>query len=475
MKSLSSLSNLGKIRIVSSVIMITILLAEAINLVVNGFQWHIVIMGSFNFILASLIFYHMKETEKSITTAYKMLHDAMDGDFEQRNTQIKEGGVIGKLFWASNNIMDQLEVFIREVNTAIDYASKNLYFRRVNANGLNYYFKQTAQKINDAINAMEFEYNAQQEKNFVAELGKTGRPLQESFAIIQSQLSEGVEKLSHTADIAEETAYKSNVTTQESEVIIDNLHRLTEHIVNNSHAVESLQTRTQEITDVINLIKDIAEQTNLLALNAAIEAARAGEHGRGFAVVADEVRKLAERTQKATSEINISIQTLQQETNTIAESAEVMDEISSEASSKISSFKNVLDEFNVSSNRMKEDAENLQNDLMITLVKIDHILFKSNAFSRVIGHKGAEGIPDHTVCRLGKWYMNEAKERFSRYSAYKELDKYHKIVHDRSIESAKLSVESFDEKTKHLIIEKFREMENASAELFELLDKMLAD
>ncbi|MDX2114036.1 MAG: methyl-accepting chemotaxis protein [Planctomycetota bacterium] len=95
---------------------------------------------------------------------------------------------------------------------------------------------------------------------------------------------------------------------------IDGMRQIEHAVQAGAQSVSELGKRGEQIGEIISVINDIADQTNLLALNAAIEAARAGEHGRGFAVVADEVRKLADRTTKATEEIAQSIRAIQQET-----------------------------------------------------------------------------------------------------------------------------------------------------------------
>jgi methyl-accepting chemotaxis protein len=121
-----------------------------------------------------------------------------------------------------------------------------------------------------------------------------------------------------------DTAEKLNTAYNALDKMIENLHTVTEKIAQNSEqelqiasSVTSLAEQSKQVGDVIIIIKEIAEQTNLLALNAAIEAARAGEAGRGFAVVADEVRKLAERTQKSIVEIESVINIIIQAVNNI--------------------------------------------------------------------------------------------------------------------------------------------------------------
>ena len=472
MKNLSSLS---KIIYLNILLIISIILTCVINGAIYGVHFSVVILSLLNVTFAAAVFYYVKKTKSYLHKAIDVFEDSLHGNFETRLVNITEKEDLSKLGWSINNFLDQLEVFIREVNTSIDYASQNKYFRRINTKGLNQGFAKTSKKINAAIDAMQAEFEEQREKNFAAELGKTGKPLAESFQAIQAQLAEGVNELNSTARKAEETAEASNESVTQSEAVIEKLLNLSNYINNNVTAVESLIQRTDEISAVVDLIKDIADQTNLLALNAAIEAARAGEHGRGFAVVADEVRKLAERTQKATSEIDISIQTLKQETDTISQSAEVMNSVSNESVETLQSFKEKLYHFNKNANEMKVDAEELKSALMVVLVKIDHILFKSNAFNRVITHKGSEGVPRHTECRLGKWYYGEAKNLFGFTKAYKELEKPHATVHDASIEAEDLFKDGYNEKVVPIVLAKFKEMEHASMELFDLLDEMLLE
>jgi methyl-accepting chemotaxis protein len=116
------------------------------------------------------------------------------------------------------------------------------------------------------------------------------------------------------ADGAQRAALSASNGSEVVENTINVMGLIAAKVQETAVTVESLGTRSDQIGNIIGTIEDIADQTNLLALNAAIEAARAGEQGRGFAVVADEVRALAERTTRATKEIGDMIKTIQKET-----------------------------------------------------------------------------------------------------------------------------------------------------------------
>lgn len=249
------------------------------------------------------------------------------------------------------------------------------------------------------------------------------------------------------------------------------IESLYEKMQNATSLADSLNQRSNEITQVISLIDDIAEQTNLLALNAAIEAARAGEHGRGFAVVADEVRKLAEKTQKATKEIAVVVKSMQQEANDIQTNTHDINSIVGSIKGDVEELKSTVKNNMIVAQAAKYTIYNVNNRVFCGLAKLDHVIFKNNLYGMVFGFNSFD-ITSHKNCRLGKWYYEGAgKENFSNTSGYRALESHHASVHAEANDLVKAVQEDHITDSKYLE-HKVHLMEDSAKHVKENIDKM---
>jgi methyl-accepting chemotaxis protein len=355
-----------------------------------------------------------------------------------------------------------------------------------------------------------------------------------SVAAASQEMANSSEEISNTCQLAAEGAQSATQSAHNGSLVVDKTVKLMNQIATtvqeSAKTVASLGERSNQIGAIIGTIKEIADQTNLLALNAAIEAARAGEHGRGFAVVADEVRALAERTTNATREIGQMINAIQTETgeaviamqqgmdqvkagtteaahsgealadilrqvnavaaqvDQIANSAERQTAITEEISGSIQSITSIIhvtatqasasagaaSEMNTIAEELMGNIGKFQVEedatLAINKAKSAHMIFIGRIKAHLDGALKLDpaALPTHTTCAFGKWYQSKGKATFGSDNVFLDIDTPHAKVHDLG----KQAVNTFNtgEHTKARAL--CTEMEAASMELVGLLDKL---
>lgn len=279
--------------------------------------------------------------ERWIAQAIRVCEQAAQGDFEPRVLHCDTRTPAGRLGRAINDLLDRADAFVRESAATLENASQDKFYRRLLPNGMVGAYRRAADVINAATAAMAAKSKAIAEHErrrhaladeveshlggIVAKLAESAMSLrisaQQLAALSQDTTRAASDGLSAAGTVAQNVQYvgtASDALMKSGHVIEQRVHRSHEVAGNavqessrTAVLMQQLSAANQRIIDVVSLIAGIARQTNLLSLNASIEAARAGDAGRGFAVVAQEVKKLAEETAGATKRITKEVASVQ--------------------------------------------------------------------------------------------------------------------------------------------------------------------
>ncbi len=294
--------------------------------------------------------------------------------------------------------------------------------------------------------------------------GQSLNDFQNSLQTMATELIKEKKTAIQAAEVSTKT--QNNIT-----VITNSLHKMSDDTEKNSAAVKGLNKHADEIGNFVKVISDISEQTNLLALNAAIEAARAGEQGRGFAVVADEVRGLAERANIATKEISSLVDKIQ--TNT-EKTQKAMEHVADKANDYGSNGEKAVNEMKILldlSHRMEGTISSSALRSFIELSKVEHLVFKFEVYKVFMGlsNKTSAEFSSHSLCRLGKWYyQGDGKHCFSQLPGYQEIEAPHIKVHKSGIDA----LNALQNKELKASLNLLQEMENSSLDVMTSLEKM---
>ena len=307
-------------------------------------------------------------------------------------------------------------------------------------------------------------------------LTRHNQNMSESLSSTQNVYLHLLEELDNMAKESKETSSGSITGLELTQNIVKDTQNLNNQIETENEIVTNLVEKSADIAQAIVVIDQIAFQTNILSLNAAVEAATAGEAGKGFAVVAQEVRNLASRSADAAKEIKDVVVAIQDETARMKQSSDFVAKVVVETKNRVDTLIKLMNTFQKNAGRSVYEVESISNTIFVNLAKLDHVIYKNNLYQLLFGEENEFKPSTHTTCRLGKWYETGlGKTEFGFTKSYSQLNKPHQTVHDEANSLAQECGNSAVTCSKAKIEEKVDNIEVSSREVFTILDKMLEE